>query len=127
MTRLNRSLAGPEVGRALDGSIAGINNPTPKAGLDLPHVVLNGAMFHSECSLLQERLELHRLQYSVCPAADSDVEDESPHAALQALGTEEGETIRGNTGGRGEGGTVPTGQSAASTRLGARSPTCTSP
>jgi len=45
-TSFDRPFAGPEFCRSLNRSIAGINVPAPKAGLDLLHVIVNGAMLH---------------------------------------------------------------------------------
>ena len=54
MASRHRAFPGPEMGRTLDLVIAGINVPTPKPGLDLLNVVINGVVLHFATPLPQE-------------------------------------------------------------------------
>jgi hypothetical protein len=51
MTGLNSQLPRSEMPRTLNDLIARKDAPTPKAGFDLLHIVINGAVFHELLSL----------------------------------------------------------------------------
>ena len=46
LTGFDRPFAGAEFCRSLNDPVAGINVPAQKAGFDLLHIIINGAMVH---------------------------------------------------------------------------------